>query len=666
MLNQGILQRRGPRATALIAAGGLLAGSAVLGLLPTAALASSHREAPLILGDPLVDNTDVYAFSSPENPDNVTFIADWIPFEEPNGGPNFYPWADDAEYLIHIDNNGDAIADLTYRWKFTTEDLRDGDTFLYNNGPVTSLDDENLLFRQYFALDVSKDGGETWGKPIAKGPVSPSYTGPASMGSSQDYVDHLRTPAETEVKGGGKTLATQTEDPFFLDLRVFDLLYGGDLSERGVDTLAGYNVNSIVLEVPKSEVAINNDATKNPVIGVWSTTTRPNLRNADGTAAEGSGGYTQVSRLGQPLVNEVVIPAGLKDTFNSIDPSVDATVPAVVDRVLDPEVPKLIEAIYGIPAPPTPREDLFEVFLTGITTKVDVHDNDGDGAKDNPIPLDLNSQANNADADPAAFQPSEMLRLNMSITAPTSLPDAEGKTQPLEQASRLGVVGGDIQGFPNGRRLADDVVDIEILALEGIYNVNAVPADRQAAFEALKGGDLVDSNDNAFSGTFPYIAGPNTQAVNQGGGTGAGGTDTPEGNGTPVTPPTTPVTPPASGSDGGNSGDHNSGSGNSGNHNSGSGNSGDHNSGWGNSGSLNSGVGNWGATANGSAGTNGRQNVVSAYPVGGVDAGEGGLDHSLIPALTGSAALLLLGAGAGSLIRGHSLRRKNNAGGHQV
>ena len=552
LVRDRLLNRPGLRATALFTAGGLLAGSTVLGLLPTLAGASSHREAPLILGDPAVDNTDVYAFSSPENPDNVTLIANWFPFEEPNGGPNFYPWADEAEYLINIDNNGDAVADLIYRWKFTTEDLRAQTTFLYNNGPVDSLDDENLLFRQSYTLDVSTDGGATYGQPVAQGSVAPSYVGPASMGTPQAYVDNLRTPAITDVGGGGRTLVTQAEDPFFLDLRVFDLLYGGDLSETGVDTLAGYNTNSIVLEVPKSEVAIGKDATANPVIGVWSTTTRPSMRNADGTANGEE--FTQVSRLGSPLVNEVVVPAGLKDAFNSIPPSEDAAAAdgAVVQRVLEPEVPALIESIYGVPAPAGPRFDIFEIFLTGVVTNARV-DVDKDPNTPNPIDVDLNSQAINAGA--AEFVPSEMLRLNMAITEPTGL-----DMQPLGEASRLGVVGGDIQGFPNGRRLADDVVDIELLALEGITDVSNVPADRQAAFDALQSGDGVSTNDAAFSDAFPYLAAP-------------------------------------SGSVGG-------------------------------------------------------------MPSGGVDTGAGGVsDGVLIPALTGSAALLLVGAGAGSLLRGRAVRR---------
>jgi hypothetical protein len=519
MSRNGMVRTPATQATALFASGGLLAGAAVLGLLPTVAGASSHREAPLISEDPAVDNTDVYAFSSPENPDNVVLVANWIPFEEPNGGPNFYPWSEDAEYLINVDNDGDALADAIYRWRFTDDDRRGTDTFLYNDGPVTSLDDKNLLFRQNFTLDVSTDGGKTYGRPIAEGPVAPSYVGPASMGSAQDYVDNLRTPAITETAGGGRTLATQTEDPFFLDLRVFDLLYGGDLSETGQDTLAGYNVNSIVLEVPKDEVAVDNDAANNPVIGVWSTTTRPSLRNADGTAAD-EPGFTQVSRLGQPLVNEVVVPAGLKDAFNAISPDQDATAAggAVLDRVLDPELARLLNSIYGIPVPPAPRFDIVEVFLTGIVTNA-VVDVDGDPATPNPINVDLNSQALNAGA--ATFQPSEMLRLNMSITGPTGL---DGK--PLHEASPLGVIGGDIQGFPNGRRLADDVVDIEILALAGVSD--AMDLGDAAA---LADGDGVRTNDNEFGDVFPYVAGPNTQAVNQTGGNGRPDDDNGNGNG---------------------------------------------------------------------------------------------------------------------------------------
>jgi len=436
------------RATALLAAGGVIGGSAIIGLLPGSAGASSHREAPLILNDPLVDNTDVYAFSSPENPHNVTFIANWIPFEEPNGGPNFYPWADDAEYLINIDNDGDAVADLIYRWRFSTEDLRGQETFLYNNGPVTSLDDENLLFRQHFTLDVSTDGGASYGHPISEGMAAPSYVGPASMGSAEDYVDNLRDPAIAEVHGGGRTLATQADDSFFLDLRVFDLLYGGDFSEAGDDTLAGFNVNSVALQVPRDVLAHQRSPKKNPVIGVWSTTERKNA----------AGDWRQVSRLGNPLVNEVVIPIKDKNKFNRSRPKQDQQ---FLEYVTDPYLPKVVEAVYGIEAPKTPRNDLVAVFLTGIEG--------------------LNQPKN--------VEPSEQLRLNMTT------PVTEGTAD----ESRLGVIGGDNQGFPNGRRLSDDVLDIALQVVEGELVGN--PNDL---------ADGVNSNDKAFEENFPYVALPHS------------------------------------------------------------------------------------------------------------------------------------------------------------
>jgi hypothetical protein len=300
----------------------------------------------------------------------------------------------------------------------------------------------------------------------------------------------LRDQAVTTLPGGWKTFAGQADDPFFLDLRVFDLLYGGDLSETGQDTLAGYNVNTIALQVPFGDVALNGNATRNPVIGVWSTAERPRVRITGVNTGPGVD-RVQVSRLGNPLVNEVVVPANLKDAFNALPPDRDASIAPVVARVKDPEVPKLIQGIYGVPAPATPRNDLVEIFLTGITTKAG-----------GPIKADLNSQLNNADVISSRFRPSEMLRLNLSIK-PTATPN------------RLGVLGGDLQGFPNGRRLTDDVVDIELQALEGAAQTGKLVS-------ALAKGDGVDANDNPFGSTFPYLALPNVGAVNKGGGTGAG------------------------------------------------------------------------------------------------------------------------------------------------
>jgi hypothetical protein len=461
---------------------------AMVGLTPGIASASSHREAPLTAADPKIDNTDVYAFVSKDKTDSVTLIANWIPNEEPNGGPNFYPWQAGAHYDINIDNNGDGKADVVYRWVFKDVDKRGNKTFLYNNGPVTSLGDPNLLFKQTYTLtEIDKNTGKS--RVLTNGVSAPSFAGKVSMPNypklRAEAVKSFNDPTSFD---GHKTFAGQADDPFFLDLRVFDLLYGTHLQETGQDTLCGYNVNTIALQVPKSDLALRNNAADNPVVGIWSTTEKQTLKLTAG-AATPTGPFVQVSRLGNPLVNEVVVPAGLKDAFNAITPDVDHTVTPVVNRVLDPEVPKLIQAIYGVPAPKTPREDLFEIFLTGIAKNAPT----SNGSKA-PIQADLNSQLLNKNANPDLFTPAEELRLNMSI-APTAKPN------------RLGVLANDFQGFPNGRRLADDVVDIELQALEG--------AATNGIVKALADGDRVNTNDHPFGTSFPYVAQPNMKAVNR-------------------------------------------------------------------------------------------------------------------------------------------------------
>ncbi|MEU3461064.1 DUF4331 domain-containing protein [Streptomyces sp. NPDC006733] len=463
----------------MLALGSAVAGAALAGPGAGVGQASSHREAPLIAADPQLDNTDVYAFTSPDKPDTVTLTANWIPFQEPNGGPNFYPWSTDAHYDINIDSQGTGKPDLTYRWTFRDEDRRGGKTFLYNNGVVNNLNDKTLLFRQHYTLQELRPGK----KPVtlvADGIAAPSNVGKASIPN----YGRLRDQATQQLPGGGQTVVTQAADPFFLDLRVFDLLYGGDLSETGQDTVKGYNVNTVSIQVPKSVLAFKGDAQRNPVIGVWSTTERRTLQLSPGKQTP-TGKYVQVSRLGNPLVNEVVVPAGLKDAFNALPPSEDRKQPKVVARVLDPEVPQLIKSIYGIPAPATPRKDLQEIFLTGIAKETK-----------GPLAVDLNSQLLNLDINKKWFVPAEELRLNMS-TPVTADPD------------RLGVLGGDFQGFPNGRRMADDVLDIELQALEG-----ATPGH---LIKALAAGDGVDGPGTPFGTTFPYVALPYTGSVNQAG-----------------------------------------------------------------------------------------------------------------------------------------------------
>jgi hypothetical protein len=464
--------RVGSRRKALVAALAVLAvaGSTAL-LAPQAGSASSHREAPLIAGEPRLDNTDLYAYVSPDAPDSVTFIANWTPFEDPNGGPNFYPFATDTAHDINIDNNGDTLPDLTYRWTFQ-DHYRNQGTFLYNTGPVTSLSDPDLNFTQTYKLQAITKGHTT---TIASGQVAPSRVGAASM---PDYGT-LSAQAVTPVSGGGKTFAGQADDPFYLDLRVFDLLYGANLKETGQDTLKGYNVNTIALQVPKSELAQRGDATRNPVIGIWSTTSRRgvNVLSSVGSLL-GSGKYQQVSRLGQPLVNEAVIPVGQKDRFNASPPTLDAQ---FLLNVTHPEVPRLIQSIYGIQAPAAPRLDLVEVFLTGLCKTC------------GPIPVDLTSPTLNQDVLVAI--PSEQLRLNMGVK-PTAAPN------------RMGVLGGDLAGFPNGRRLGDDVIDITLQVAEGVL----LPGHDKGA-DGL--GDGVNVNDHAFRTTFPYVALPNGQGVNE-------------------------------------------------------------------------------------------------------------------------------------------------------
>ena len=454
-------QLRSPRTllTGALAATAALA-IAVTALAPQASDASSHREAPLTAADPQVDNTDVYAFVSPDNPATVTFVSNWIPFEEPAGGPNFYAFAEGVRYDVNVSNDGDASPEVVYRWKFR-DHYRNPNTFLYNTGPVTSLGDEDLNFYQTYTLTKIEVGGDKT-TIVRDAVVAPSDAGQASM---PDY-EALRDEAVVAAGTGGQSFAGQTNDPFFLDLRVFDLLYGTDFSEVGDDTLKGFNTNTMVLQVPKTEVAKGGNVASNPVIGIWSTASRRSTRiqTSNGTQSF-RGRWVQLSRLGMPLVNEVVVPVGAKDYFNASKPKDDQQFLGAVD---DPELPRLIEAVYGIEAPDSnsekagiQRDDLIQVFLTGIP--------------------ELNQPAN--------VEPAEMLRLNLNVA-----PCEQGT---CEDYSALGVIGGDVAGFPNGRRLADDVLDIALQVVEGelIGNANDL-------------GDGVDADDQQFSSTFPYVSLP--------------------------------------------------------------------------------------------------------------------------------------------------------------
>jgi hypothetical protein len=437
---------------------GVGAALAVSGLVTVGA--SSHREAPLISEDPVADNTDTYAFVSPDKPDTVTLVANWIPFELPPGGPNFNKFGDDVLYKVHIDNNGDATADIVYEWRFRTT-IEDPNTFLYNTGPVESLDDENLNVKQTYTLTEVRKGKRT--ELLKDAPVAPANIGPRS---TPNY-DQLANEATVEAEGGYVSFAGPRDDPFFVDLgSVFDLLGQRPLNEAhaiplpneaGQDDVAGFNVHSVVLQVPTAELVAKND----PVIGVWSTTDRRSDRVYGSGKLEEDGEFTQVSRLGMPLVNEVVAPLGAKDLFNASKPSKDAQFLGAVE---EPEVARLIPQLYpGVTVPEGKRDDIVTIFLTGIP--------------------DVNQ--------PRKVKPAEMIRLNTSI-APSAQPD------------RLGLLAGQNDGFPNGRRLVDDVYDIEIRALAG--GTPFTPDFNRAPNNALTDG--VDANDLPFLASFPYLASP--------------------------------------------------------------------------------------------------------------------------------------------------------------
>ncbi len=451
--------------------------AATLALAPPAARASSHREAPGIATNPVADNTDVYFFVSPTNPDNVVIVGCWWPIEDPAGGPNYFHFGDDVDYAFHVDNDGDARADLSYVFRFETE-FTNPNTALYATGPISSFDDADWNYRQTYKVQrYDRSGRRTLGDDLVVPPVN---IGPRTTPNYEALV----APAFYSLDNGVQVFAGQRDDPFFVDLgAIFDLIsfraVPGNMGQ-GLDDLSGYNCQAIVLEVPIEQLTKNCSNPKDPkdpaaVIGLWSTSIQ--RKNAgDGYGGESlrsipydddvttlSTSKRQVSRLGMPLVNEVVIPIGLKDKWNRSQPKNDGQ---FLSYVQDPELAKIIEALYGITRPPAPRCDLVAVFLTGVPG--------------------LNQPPN--------VTPAEELRLNVAIK-PDQMPD-----------SRFGVLGGDLDGFPNGRRLADDIVDISERAVAGVLYPLFCDDTFQPHPLAGQLGDGVDQNDLPFMSGFPYLA----------------------------------------------------------------------------------------------------------------------------------------------------------------
>jgi hypothetical protein len=461
-----------------------LAAALVLrGAGPQAAQASSHREAPMISGDPNADNTDLYAFRSPDRPDSVTIVANYIPLEQPAGGPNFASFGDDVLYAINVDNNGDGKEDVSYEFRFKTQTRNPG-TFLYNTGPIATLDDPNWNRPQtYTVTRVERPtgrfghGGTVLGSNLKVPPVN---IGPRS---TPNY-DALAAAAVATVPGKNgeiKVFAGQRDDPFFVDLgSIFDLAGLRPLNSFhliplttafGVDGVAGYNTHSIAIQVP-----IKDLAGASPTLGIYASASRQaaTILRGDGTKLQ-AGPFVQVSRLGEPLVNEVLIGLGQKDFWNSSDPSRDSQ---FAGRYLTPELAALENLLYPVltDTETANRKDLAAVLLTGVPG----------------LNFTGPTQA-------------DLLRLNTSIPVTTS-------------PKRLGVLDGDLQGFPNGRRLTDDTVDIELRAVACAYGAvaglvysltgNCNPGTYNAGTANYLVGDGVDANDKAFGSTFPYLAAP--------------------------------------------------------------------------------------------------------------------------------------------------------------
>jgi hypothetical protein len=469
--------RRRPSLVILLAAATLLAA-----LVPSAVDGSSHREAPLISEDPTADNTDLYAWRTANN--TVTIVANYIPLEEPSGGPNFSNFSENVLYEIKVDNTGDARADVTYQFRFDTRTANSdlfGESFLFNDFPLeTSGDPDQLLTQTYTVKRVAGSSS----RRVGSGTVPPTNIGPRSTPS---YAA-IRNSAVIDLSNGGKAFAGPRDDAFFVDLgSIFDL--GGlrpfnaahlipRSNTRGVDGVAGFNTHTISIQVPITDLTGTSSVpafgSQDAVIGIWATASRQKTQVLGNGTVSGSGDWVQVSRLGNPLINEVIIPVAKKDAWNAGQPRDDSR---FVEYYKKPALARIANAVYPpiVDARTTARDDLVAILLTGLK-----------------LP----------DGTPFTFtgtRLADMLRLNVAVE-----PCAAG-------CSVLGVMGGDLAGFPNGRRLTDDVTDIEIRAVLDGYGsfINGLFGDltpNNSPNNLL--GDGVNQNDRPFLSTFPYQADP--------------------------------------------------------------------------------------------------------------------------------------------------------------
>ena len=450
-------------------------------LIPAGLYASSHREAPITALDRTADVTDWYAFVSYDHPDRVTMILNVDPFLEPSNGPNYFPFDPNVLYEMKIDNNRDGVEDISFQIRFKTEIRQPGVFTGYVGGiagipPITALDgsgSEGLSLRQTYTVTMIRNGiasDVTAGRKLI---AVPSNVGPRTM---PDYAS-LFNQGIYDLGKGIRVFAGTVDDPFFIDLgAAFDSLnfrmgVGGvlspsvdadDIHNYAPDAVAGFNVNSIVLEVPTTMLTLDGKlhgaGDKEAVIGTYGSTSRQRLtvrRSPNPLMA--SGAFQQVQREGNSLINELIIGTGSKDRFSMDDPKNDGQ---FANYFLDPLLAHIFASI-GIPVPSAPRTDLLPLvqYMAPICP--------GCGPKD---------------AGPIA----DLLRLNTGI-APT----------PVAKQKRLGFLAGDVAGYPNGRRLIDDVVDISARAVAGIL------LDPTRFGTPI--GDGVQLNTEGYGTTFPYV-----------------------------------------------------------------------------------------------------------------------------------------------------------------
>jgi uncharacterized protein DUF4331 len=464
---------------------------------------SSHREAPQISKDPVADSTDLYAFVSPDNPSTVTLIANYLPLQGPDGGPNFYEFGDDVLYEINIDNNGDGVADIVYRFRFETT-LRDPSYFLYNVGTITSLTSDNWNRVQTYTaqrVDLPSATVTTLGVGL---PCPPCNIGPLS---TPDYAS-LATAAITEVGTDVMVFAGQRAEGFYVDLgAIFDLgnlrPFQGDHAgwsatglpqmAAGVNSTDQVNVHTIALQIPMDQLTSDGlpPTSTTGTIGVWTTASRQSVKiyEAGSGIISNSGAYVQISRLGNPLFNEVLIPISLKDMWNCQAPADDSQ---FAEYVSSPQLAALLPGLFpplfpnlaAFNAMDIPRADLLAILLTGIPPSV--------------VPGFIGNYTGPTQAD--------MLRLNMTIPPATTA-----------TFSNLGVVAGDYAGYPNGRRVQDDVATIEIRAIAGLtlpYVDSGFTPDgaASAASMGLTSGptDATAMSTERYLTSFPYLNNPHS------------------------------------------------------------------------------------------------------------------------------------------------------------